>query len=161
MQITKVKEFKNFFIVNEVISVPKEPENPIYQKVKAWIDEGGTTENEFTLSEIKEKKIIEIEIKRKEFQYSQITINGKTYKNTESAQNKFFNLILTTSVFPINWRLIDDVTWTDLTETQANNLLTRIKEKELSAYQQESNFITLVNAAESAEDINSIDIVFE
>ena len=66
MNIQKVKEFENIYLVNDSISIPKDDSNKDYKEVLEWIAEGNTPDPEFTEAEIlqnaKDAKIKELEI---------------------------------------------------------------------------------------------------
>lgn len=57
MNIVKVKDKNNCFLVNEILSVPKDLGNTDYKEVLKWIENGGIVEPEFTLSEAIFKKL--------------------------------------------------------------------------------------------------------
>lgn len=60
MEITKVKDLGNSYLLNDSISVPKAAGNYHYQAIQEWIANGGTMEPEFTLAELKAKKLAEL-----------------------------------------------------------------------------------------------------
>ncbi|NBV06585.1 MAG: hypothetical protein EBS06_05045 [Proteobacteria bacterium] len=60
MDIESVKKSKNGYLVNELIFIPLDEKNSDYKAVQKWIVEGGIVEPEFSLNEIKNKKIAEI-----------------------------------------------------------------------------------------------------
>jgi len=60
MQIQKVKQQKNGYLVNDSIFVPSDPKNSDFQKIQKWIAEGGVIEAFDNLAEAKLTKITEI-----------------------------------------------------------------------------------------------------
>lgn len=61
MNINTVKDLENSYLVNNYISVPKNPTNRDYRKVQEWLSiEGNSVLPEYTLSELKDIKIAEI-----------------------------------------------------------------------------------------------------
>jgi hypothetical protein len=60
MEIESVKEFKETYLVNEYISVPKNSDNSDYQRVQKWISDGGIVEQEDLLAKSKLEKIAKI-----------------------------------------------------------------------------------------------------
>lgn len=60
MEIQKVVETKNSYIVNDLTTVPKNEENSDYQRVKKWLDAGGKLTPQFTVEELKARKIEEL-----------------------------------------------------------------------------------------------------
>jgi hypothetical protein len=64
MQITKVEQQKNGYLVNEAIFVPQAEQNADYQAIQKWIVEGGIVEKEDQLPELKLQKISQIKLIR-------------------------------------------------------------------------------------------------
>ena len=60
MQILKVKAQEKGFLVNDYLNIPKDNFNSDYLAVQKWLANGGVVEPEFSLAEIKTKKITEI-----------------------------------------------------------------------------------------------------
>ncbi|MBU6141409.1 MAG: hypothetical protein KGP29_07665 [Proteobacteria bacterium] len=60
MEIESVKEFKESYLVNQYISVPKNSDNSDYQRVQQWIANGGVVEQEDLLAKTKLEKIAKI-----------------------------------------------------------------------------------------------------
>ena len=52
MEITKVKQYEDGFLVNDIHGVPNDPANSAYQMVQEWIAQGNTPEPEFTPEEL-------------------------------------------------------------------------------------------------------------
>lgn len=64
MQITKVQERKNGYLVNDSIFVPNAQDNSDYQAVQKWIADGGVIEAFDVLAEAKLAKITQLKINR-------------------------------------------------------------------------------------------------
>ena len=64
MQITKVKEQKNGYLVNDSIFVPNAQDNSDYQAVQKWIADGGVVEAFDYLAEAKLTKIAQLKANR-------------------------------------------------------------------------------------------------
>lgn len=76
MQITKVQEQKNGYLVNDSIFVPNAQDNSDYQAVQKWIADGGVVEAFDYLAEAKLTKIAQVKINR----------NAALEKSHESSQ---------------------------------------------------------------------------
>lgn len=61
MVIDSVKDSNNFYLVNGTDYVPKNIENRDYRSVLLWIENGGVVEGEYSLSEAKTKKLLELD----------------------------------------------------------------------------------------------------
>jgi hypothetical protein len=66
MQITKVQEQKNGYLVNDSIFVPNAQENSDYQAIQKWIADGGIIEAFDFLAEAKLAKIAQLKTNRNE-----------------------------------------------------------------------------------------------
>jgi len=64
MQITKVQEQKNGYLVNDSIFVPNAQDNSDYQAVQKWIADGGVVEAFDVLAEAKLTKIAKLKANR-------------------------------------------------------------------------------------------------
>ncbi len=73
MQITKVEQQKNGYLVNEAIFVPQAEQNADYQAIQKWIADGGTVETQNLLLEAKVQKISEIKAARDQKNIEPIT----------------------------------------------------------------------------------------
>lgn len=62
MEINKVKESGSYFVINDSFWIPKVVENSDYKTIQRWIENGGVVESEFSLSELKNKKLQELDI---------------------------------------------------------------------------------------------------
>ena len=60
MLINKAKFTKKGYIVNDSISIPNCSDNTDFKLIQKWIADGGIVEPEFSLAEIRTKKIAEI-----------------------------------------------------------------------------------------------------
>ena len=107
-----------------------------------------------TLSELKAQKILEITSDRKSYQYNDIIYKGKSYKNSQATQNKFFNLI-NNSTGSIDWRL-NNGRWINIDRTQILELSQLILSKESESYKEESRLFDLVEKAVDEDDLKQI-----
>ena len=73
MQILSAKEFKETYLVNGEIIVPKSSDNSDYQKIQRWIAEGGIVEKEDILAKTKLEKIAKIKLIRDQKNIEPIT----------------------------------------------------------------------------------------
>jgi len=163
MNIEKIKQIQSGYLVNDTTFVPNDPSNTDYQAVQEWIAGGGVVEPEFSLDELKIKKIAEVKLAREIFQYTNLTVGGYEFKSTQDAKLLFFSRVngSASADYPIDWRLADDVSWVSLSETEASALKEAMETQETSAYKQESVFYSAINTASSIEELAAIDIKFE
>ena len=116
------------------------------------------TEQEITIylfEKAKQSKFAEIKAKRDEALNKNITFDNKEYKGTENARTLFFarfNL----NIFPLPWRLADDITWVSLDLAKATGLATAFLNDSSNAYQKETAFIIVLNQSTTIDDINNI-----
>ena len=162
MNIEKIKQIQNGYLVNELIFVPNDPYNTDYQAVQEWIAEGGVVEPEFSLDELKIKKIAEVKSAREIFQYTNLTVGNYEFTASKDAKLLFFSKVngSASTDYPIDWRLADDISWVSLSKTEASALKNAMEVQETSAYQQESVFYIAINKATSIEELAAIDIKF-
>lgn len=109
----------------------------------------------FLFEKAKQSKLTEIKAKRDEALNKNITFDGKVYKGTENARTLFFarfNL----NKFPLEWRLVDDITWISLDTTKATGLATVFLNDSSSTYQKETTFLISLENAKTIDDINKI-----
>lgn len=109
----------------------------------------------YLLSKAKELKFAEIKTKRDEALNSNIIFNNQEYKGTENARTLFctrFNL----GIFPIQWRLADDITWVILDKEKSTGLANAFFNNSSVVYQKESDFLTTLNNAITIDNINNI-----
>lgn len=112
-----------------------------------------------TLEELKQSAKDQIIQARRLKQYSPIIFEGSEYPNSETAQNKFFNLLFITNG-DIEWRLSDNINWVTLTRQKADELAKKIREQETSLYKKESQLLKAVNDAKTKVKINNLKIKF-
>ena len=162
MQINTVKKSGLNFLVNSSISVPNSPDNSDYKAIQTWIEAGGIVESEFTdlelLDNAKTAKTAEAKAKRKVFQYTNIIVDGNTYKATKDAKLLFFAKVNGNPVYPINWRLADDITFISLTEVEATNIYDAFEAQETAAYTQEDAYLSEIESATTLEEVEAINI---
>jgi transposase len=109
----------------------------------------------YLLSKAKELKFAEIKTKRDKALNSNIIFNNQEYKGTENARTLFctrFNL----GIFPIEWRLADDITWVILDKEKSTGLANAFFNNSSVVYQKESSFLTTLNNAITIDNINNI-----
>ena len=163
MNIEKIKQIQTGYLVNDTTFVPNDPGNTDYQAVQKWIDQGGVVEPEFSLDELKIKKIAEVKAARQTFQYANLTVGDYEFKSTQNAKLLFFSRVngSASTDYPIDWLLSDDVSWVSLSKTESYALYAAMEDQETSAYKQASVFYSAINTASSIEELAAIDIKFE
>lgn len=103
MNIESVKKSTNGYLVNGSIFVPNNPNNSQYSDILKWIDQGGIFEPEFSLDEIKTKKITEIKSIRDSKNIEPITdIQAATLNEDGSPTGQSSYFIFYTSRHPTN-----------------------------------------------------------
>ena len=162
MQINTIKQKQSGYLVNNSISVPNDSANSDYQAVQEWIAEGGVVEPEFSLDELKIKKIAEVKSAREIFQYTNLTVGDYEFTATKNAKLSFFSKVngLASTDYPVDWRLADDISWVSLSKTESYALYEAMEAQETSAYRQESVFYGAINTASSIEELAAIEIKF-
>ena len=140
MEIIKVKQKENGYLLNDSLSVPNSPGNRHYQMIQEWIAKGNTPEPEFTdeelaIKEAKDERRAKEELAEKmqnagrkvikEFhilnQDKQVTIE-QAQKNAEVfAQVKLY--LDSGSIFSRDLIASVDLTGTSLTENDRSDLL--------------------------------------
>ena len=98
MQITRVQEQKNSYLVNDSIFVPNSQDNSDYQAIQKWIAGGGIVDYQFTLDDYKENKISLLKSKRTRIEEEiisklKIDYNGVTFYADEVALTQFTRVI--------------------------------------------------------------------
>lgn len=169
MQITKIQDIssqKGYKINNQFFVAYEgndqfDLQNKDYQNCLKWIANGGIVEPEFTAEQLFEKtkqsKLAEIKTKRDKALNSNIIFDNQEYKGTENARTLFctrFNL----SIFPIEWRLADDITWIMLDKAKSTGLANAFFNNSSSVYQKESAFLTTLKNAITIDDVNNISV---
>jgi hypothetical protein len=149
-------------------------DNCSYEEIK-WLDsDSKPTEEELSnlnedweLKSTKDSKILELESARKAFQYSNIIIqiNGedKEFIATLTAQTKLLNYLSTidwTVTESIEWRLADGITFITMSEDEIDLLVRSIIAREMSAYQQESAFLSEIQDCLTADEVEDVKINF-
>jgi hypothetical protein len=67
MEIQKVKDIGESYLVNNFLSVPKSEGNRHYAMVQEWIAEGNTVEPQFTDEEIAKQKAEQVKAEAKQY----------------------------------------------------------------------------------------------
>lgn len=162
MEISTVKQGQNGYLINNSTFAPNDPSNIDYQAVQEWIAGGGVVQPEFSLDELKIKKIAEVKSAREIFQYTNLTVGDYEFTATKNAKLLFFSKVngLASTDYPIDWRLADDISWVSLSKTESYALYEAMEAQETSAYEQESVFYIAINKATSIEELAAIDIKF-
>ena len=113
-----------------------------------------------TLQEAKTFKISQLTQNRSLWQYQNIIIGGRTFKNSPTAQNKLVNLVATTkdADYPIKWIYEEGIF--EISKVQAYNLIDTIKTREYEAYIKEYDLTTQINACTTIEEVEAININF-
>jgi hypothetical protein len=123
------------------------------------------TEEEYFLQmflDFKDKKITELKEKRNNFMYVPIVLsNGYVLKSTKDAMVQFFLEQLKTKNYPMEWRLIDDITFIDLSEDECEEYADKIRIQYLLGYKQESVYREQIENSNTIEELSNINIVFE
>lgn len=112
-------------------------------------------QKEYYFEKAKQSKLAEIKVKRDEALNKNITFDGKVYKGTENARTLFFARF-NWNMFPLEWRLADDITWVSLDTTKATGLATAFLNDSSSTYQKETTFLISLENAKTIDDINKI-----
>ncbi len=73
MQITKVEQQKNGYLVNETMFVPQAEQNSDYQSIQRWISDGGIVGKESLLTQKKLEKVTKIKSLRDQKNVEPIT----------------------------------------------------------------------------------------
>ena len=159
MNIQKVKEFENYYLVNNLISVPKDPANSDYQKVQKWIEEGNTPQPEFTEEELlqnaKDNKITEIQTAKEIDLYLNVSYNNKDFISSEKAVSNMTGAIILDQ---------DSYNWLDaygnsvtMTVNDLKSLVGIIATQRSLVYNKEATKIKEINEAQTIEEVNLID----
>ena len=127
------------------------------------------TEEEYFLQmflDFKAKKITELKEKRNNFMYVPIVLsNGYVLKSTKDAMVHFFlerlEIILETKNFPMKWRLIDDITYINLSEDECKEYVDKVRIQYGLGYEQESFYKEQIENCNTIEELSNINIVFE
>jgi hypothetical protein len=179
MQIEKIKEFEQTYLVNDSISVPKNSENSDYQKIQQWIANGGIVEQEDLLTKAKLEKVAKIKSIRDQKNIEPIT-NYKAFLidengNTTSQESNFvfytnrhqsnpasdpeaiISRAIALGVMPYFTKDDDGKPITiELTTEIAVNIRQRISERNDSNYKLSSALESEIISAESIEEVEAI-----
>lgn len=107
------------------------------------------------LDEIKRSKIGEIEARRKELQYENITYNDMTFFGTENARDNLFKaamILKGLGVTTLDWLDINNKPVT-LSLDDANTIISMLMQRDNTLYLKESRLKLKVNACTSAEEL--------
>lgn len=181
MKIEKVKFQKNGFLVNDAVFVPNAPENSDFKRVQEWIAEGGVVEDEFSLAEVKAKKIQEIKAVRDAKNIEPITDTSAEIINEDSGEamgsNTFFvfhtsrhpsnpaadpSAILTGTIMlnhavPYSTKDISGAKVTvEITPTIARSLAAHLALRNNNNYKLADAIVNAINAATTEEEVNAI-----
>lgn len=123
------------------------------------------TEEEYFLQmflDFKAKKITELKEKRNNFMYVPIVLsNGYVLKSTKDAMVQFFLERLETKNFPMEWRLIDDITFIYLSEDECKEYASKVRIQYKLGYEQESVYREQIENSNTIAELSNINIVFE
>lgn len=180
MKILKIKKSQESYIVNGSIYVPKIDGNSDYEKIKKWIEDGGVVEPEFSLAEIKAKKIQEIKTIRDGKNIEPITdYSAKTFDNEGDLTdvNTFFvfhtnrhptnpaadstalltNAIVLDQTVPYSSRdLSGDKVTVAITPDIARSLAAHLALRNNNNYKLADAIVNAINAATTEEEVNAI-----
>lgn len=126
------------------------------------------TEEEYFLQmflDFKAKKITELKEKRNNFMYVPIVLsNGYVLKSTKDAMVQFLLKqlkALQTKNFPMEWRLIDDITFIKLSEDECEEYANKVDIQYKLGYEKESVYREQIENSTTIEELSNINIVFE
>lgn len=126
------------------------------------------TEEEYFLQmflDFKAKKITELKEKRNNFMYVPIVLsNGYVLKSTKDAMVQFLlNQLkaLRNKNFPMEWRLINDITFIDLSEDECEEYADKVSIQYKLGYEKESVYREQIENSNTIEELSNINIVFE
>lgn len=177
--IETVKEMQHCYIINNCISVPKNPENSDYQKIQQWIANGGIIEQEDLLAKAKLEKIAKIKSIRDQKNIEPITNytaflideNGNTTSqessfvfytnrhqtNPASDPEAIISRAVTLGVMPYFTKDDDGKPITiELTTEIANAIRQKISERNDNNYKVSSNAEIEIGNAQSIEEVEAI-----
>jgi len=127
----------------------------------------GIIEPEFTdeklLEDVRTKKNLEVESKRKELQYANITYNGITLFATEKARDNLFKDTIISKGLgesSLSWLDINNTPVT-LSLDEANDIIMMLRQRDKDLYFKEAQLKLAIDACTSIEDAEDIQIVFD
>lgn len=181
MKIEKVKFQKNGFLVNDAVFVPEASDNSDYQKIQKWIDDGGVVELEFSLEEVKAKKVQEIKAVRDAKNIEPIMDISAEIINEDSGEamgsNTFFvfhtsrhptnpaadpsailtGIIVLNRAVPYSTKDISGAKVTvEITPTIARSLAAHLALRNNNNYKLADAIVNAINAATTEEEVNAI-----
>lgn len=169
MNIITIKDLGNTYLVNDLISVPKDPLNKDYNEVIDWLAIPGNDLTDRTVEIFdlaKQDKILEIAFQKHYFEYDTITVDiggDKDFSGEEVIQRDCLRLYLvkkSTSDWPFDWVLADGITRIALTEVDADLVIDAYVTRQLSSYDQQVTYLEAVDAAIDLDDIEAIVVNF-
>lgn len=126
------------------------------------------TEEEYFLQmflNFKAKKITELKEKRNNFMHVPIVLsNGYVLKSTTDAMVQFLlNQLkaLRNKNFPMEWRLINDITFIKLSEDECEEYADKVSIQYKLGYEKESVYREQIENSTTIEELSNINIVFE
>ncbi len=163
MNILKVKETESSYIINDLMTVPKNSHYNENFSIQEWVSQGGVIEQEDFLAIKKQSKISEVKNACEIFRTSALTVGGKTYKTTDTAKLKFWSLVngSATGDYPIIWLEVDDISFVSLSKVQATALYDAFEDQDRSAYQQRGVYLSQIEACTTSEEVQAITINFQ
>lgn len=181
MQFFNVKLQKNGYLVNGAVFIPKDLSNFDYQRIQQWVADGGILEDEFSLAEIKAKKIQEIKAIRDAKNIEPITDTSAEIINEDSGEamglNTFFvfhtsrhptnpaadpsailtGIIMLNRAVPYSTKDISGAKVTvEITPAIARSLATHLALRNNNNYKLADAIVNAINAATTEEEVNAI-----
>ena len=182
MQIEKVKDKRHYYLVNDCMSVPKEGgRDDDIKAIQTWISAGGIVEPEFSLIEIKAKKIQEIKTIRDAKNIESITDTQAEIINEDSGEamgsDSYFvfytnrhptnpaadptalliNAIVLKQTVPYSSRdLNGNKVTVAITPAMARSLAAHLALRNNNNYKLADAIINAINAATTEEEVNAI-----
>jgi len=158
MNIEIVKELQNSYLINNSITVPKDPSNSEYNRIQEWIAEGNTPEPEFTSEELlqnaKDSKTAEIEKLKSIELYKHIDYLGTKFVSSEKANSNILGAII------LNHRSYD---WVDVygrpkkvNIEELKGLATLIAQQRGVTYNKVATKLRALHFAKSIKEVNDI-----
>lgn len=154
MEIQKVKQLPDNFVVNGTIFVPNDPLNSYYQQIQDWVKKGGIIEPFDFLQKAKEAKIAEIRAIKETELYKPVSYMGKVFAASERASgNITASLVLNGET--VQWLDVDGNP-VSMTRAEFQGLGIAIKNQRSLVYFKESQKYTAIEMATTIEQVNAI-----
>lgn len=160
MNIQKVKQLQDSFVVNDAIFVPNDTKNSAYQEIQEWIaQEGNVIEPEFTpeefLQKAKDAKIAEIRAIKETELYKPVSYMSRIFISTERASGNIVGALQIISGDVFNWI---DSNGNSITMTRAEfeGLGMAILVQRSAVYLKESQKYQEIAEAETIQDVQNI-----